>query len=84
MKFWVTGFADRRGNLLGDILVIAPDRATALTAVRRTGRIPNPGDVYVVRPDYSTGNPDVAIGPEDLDRARNSSDSTVILWDSSE
>ena len=86
MKFYVVGFADRKGegsgHIYGDALVYAPSSSEALTKVRKAGWVPNPGDRYLagskVERDWHKDDYDIT---EDMkDRAREGD--LAIIWTS--
>jgi hypothetical protein len=86
MGFYVVGYSARgKGRGVGDALVYAGGSREALTKVRSTGLVPNPGDVYAFggRTLYEM-YPEIVdqITEENLKEALESPDGVSIVWNS--
>lgn len=70
MKFYVVGISSRylggpSPRVYGDALVYAPDKYTALSLVRPTVWVPNPGGIYLLGTETQKDMHDY-MDPEDI------------------
>lgn len=91
MKYYVVGISSRRTEgfsprVFGDALVYAPDKHKALTMVRNTGWVPNPGDIYILGGEGYKRYMEEYLNPSEIEFAKDKAleEGVAILWTSRE